>query len=298
MPEQKPPVDLSLSVRLLPGSGSAETAKKNLLNLAEAIADFSSEQHAPSREHPPERDGREIVNSASAEYKKAIKVFASVQQSTIELELKRRSSQIENSKKEGGSEAPKIQRIRAELDLVKKLQEAGIVVARVEGGGEADFVLLPAPENYDFTKLARHLVEKEESAPIAGETREGTPEGATPAMLIHVPRPTTNANPDRPISSVLKAQVKHLHEAEKKLPLRYRTDIFVKGIQTEGEAARYIREVTEAIHAAHKDAAEQRSEGSRRPRKIKRVIEIAACAEEERPRTKRNNVAKKKSRKK
>jgi hypothetical protein len=42
------------------------------------------------------------------------------------------------------------------------------------------------------------------------------------------------------------------------LPLRYRSSIYTHAIRTEGEAAEYIREVTEAIHKAHADAAVKR----------------------------------------
>jgi hypothetical protein len=77
------------------------------------------------------------------------------------------------------------------------------------------------------------------------------------------------------MSSLLRTQVDHLREAESKLPVRYRSDIYVRALKTEGEAARYIRDVTEAIHAAHADA-----ERARRAPKRKRVIEIAAVADE------------------
>ena len=94
--------------------------------------------------------------------------------------------------------------------------------------------------------------------------------------LIDVPRaPMSAYDPERPMSSLLKSQVEHLREAESKLPLRYRSELYVKAIKTEGEAARYIREVTEAIHKAHKAA-----EGARRAPKRKPVIEIAAAADE------------------
>lgn len=90
--------------------------------------------------------------------------------------------------------------------------------------------------------------------------------------LIHVPRPKNAYNPSRPLGSLLKAQVDHLREAESKLPLRYRNgiDTYVKTVKTEGEAAAYIRKVTEAIHDAHADA-----ERARRVPKPKRVIKIA-----------------------
>lgn len=112
--------------------------------------------------------------------------------------------------------------------------------------------------------------------------------------LISVPKPPKSAyNPDRPVGSLLKAQVEHLREAESKLPLRYRTEFYVKAVKTEGEAAKYIREVTEAIHTAHEDA-----EQARRAPKRKRVIEIAAVADEraeqERRRTRKRHPTKRK----
>jgi hypothetical protein len=100
--------------------------------------------------------------------------------------------------------------------------------------------------------------------------------------MIHVPRPAKNSlNLNRPVSALILAQVEHVHTAEKRLPLRYRTDIYVNAIKTEGEAARYISQVTAAIHRAHDDAAKLRT---------KRVpIRKAAPAAvgEERPASKR-----------
>ncbi len=107
--------------------------------------------------------------------------------------------------------------------------------------------------------------------------------------LIHVPRPPKSAkDPSRPVSSLLIAQITHLQHAERRLPERYRTQIYSHAIRTEGEAAQYIREVTEAIHQAHDDAAAKRV---KRMPKGKRGLALAAAAE--RPR--RKSVTKKKS---
>jgi len=81
--------------------------------------------------------------------------------------------------------------------------------------------------------------------------------------IIHVPKPSKKAmNPHRPVSGLLLAQIQHLQHAERRLPLAYRSKIYTHAIQTEGEAARYIREVTEAIHLAHSDAARQRTKSA------------------------------------
>jgi hypothetical protein len=85
---------------------------------------------------------------------------------------------------------------------------------------------------------------------------------------IHVPRPSKNAmNPDRAVSSLLLTQIHHLKEAEKNLPLRHHSGKYIKAIQTEREAAEYIRHVTEAIHKAHGEAAAQRAKHARQRKK-------------------------------
>jgi ArsR family metal-binding transcriptional regulator len=107
--------------------------------------------------------------------------------------------------------------------------------------------------------------------------------------LIHVPRPPKNAmNPNRPVSALLKTQIEHLHEAERRLPLRYRSKIYVNAIKTEAEAAAYISSVTEAIRKAHAEA-----ERARRAPRRKQVVEIAAAAAK--PGRKRVQKAAKKS---
>ena len=110
--------------------------------------------------------------------------------------------------------------------------------------------------------------------------------------VIRVPRPSKKAmNPDRPANALLRSQVEHFRKAERDLPLRYRTDIYVKAIKTEREASRYIREVTEAIHEAHEDAAAERAKVS--SRRAKKGITLAASAAR-RSRKKANSKAKRK----
>ena len=107
--------------------------------------------------------------------------------------------------------------------------------------------------------------------------------------LIHVLEvPAGARDPKRPVSSLLKMQIEHLHQAEQRLPPRYRTDIYVNAIKNEAEAARYIREVTDAIHTAHGDAAHARQVPARKR------FQIAAAAEKTKS-TRVGNVAKKKS---
>jgi hypothetical protein len=125
-----------------------------------------------------------------------------------------------------------------------------------------------------------------------GNTRQmRRTEGVLNMALIPVPKPPKSAyDPDRPMSSLLKSQIEHLRDAEGKLPLRYRSEWYIKAIRTEGEAAKYIRDVTEAIHAAHEDA-----ERARRAPKRKRMIEIAAVADERAEGTRSRRATKKRN---
>jgi ArsR family metal-binding transcriptional regulator len=112
---------------------------------------------------------------------------------------------------------------------------------------------------------------------------------ATKVILPLVPKGALNKN--RAVSGLLKAQILHLHEAERRLPLRHHTDIYINAIKTEGEAAEYIRRVTEAIYSAHADAAARRA---RPKRKAIRGIDIAAVADEgARPKPKNGGKSKK-----
>jgi hypothetical protein len=108
--------------------------------------------------------------------------------------------------------------------------------------------------------------------------------------VIHVPRPDTKKimDPNRPVNTLLKAQMQHLYDAELKLPIAHQTNVYVNAIKTEGEAADYVRRVTEAIHHAHDAAAVQRAKPKRKP-----GIAIAAAAETQRSKLKKPAKSKK-----
>ena len=91
--------------------------------------------------------------------------------------------------------------------------------------------------------------------------------------VIKVPRPPKSAfNKNRPVSALLKNQILHLHEVEKKFPPAHHSGTYINAIKTEGEAAAYIQKVTARLHP----------EGAKRVR-----FDIAASGEiKAKPRTK------------
>jgi len=112
--------------------------------------------------------------------------------------------------------------------------------------------------------------------------------------VIKVPKPPKSAyDPGRPVSSLLKMQMEHLLVPEKRLPVRHHSGIYINAIKTEGEAAAYIRAVTEAIHDAHAEA-----ERARRAPRRKQGIEIAAVADEKAERRLRSKGRKSSGKKK
>lgn len=70
--------------------------------------------------------------------------------------------------------------------------------------------------------------------------------------IIKVPRPPATAfDKARSVSSLLRSHLQHMQKAEFQLPANMQTNVYINAIKTEGEAANYIRKVTERLHAAH-----------------------------------------------
>ena len=67
---------------------------------------------------------------------------------------------------------------------------------------------------------------------------------------IRVPKPAKEAfHKSRPVSDLLRWQIRHMHEVEQHLPHDHRTGINSHAIKTESEASAYIRKVTEKLTA-------------------------------------------------
>src|SRR5271165_6951131 len=67
--------------------------------------------------------------------------------------------------------------------------------------------------------------------------------------VIKVPKPQEGSfNKNRPVSALLKNQILHLHEVERKFPPSQHSGIYINAIKTEGDAAAYIEKVTARLH--------------------------------------------------
>jgi hypothetical protein len=88
---------------------------------------------------------------------------------------------------------------------------------------------------------------------IAAETTDATPTrggGAGEVTVIQLPRlAASSLNKERPISDLIKAQLKHIQHAEGgRLPKNKRSSRKLEEIRTEAQAAAYIAEVTRLLH--------------------------------------------------
>jgi hypothetical protein len=65
-------------------------------------------------------------------------------------------------------------------------------------------------------------------------------------------------NPDRPISSLIRTQLLHLHHAEYlAIPEKERTNININTLHTERQASEYIQKVTALLHKHGRKAAKK-----------------------------------------
>lgn len=79
-------------------------------------------------------------------------------------------------------------------------------------------------------------------------------------------------NPDRPISSLIRTQLLHLHHAEYlAIPEKERTNININTLHTERQASEYIQKVTALLHKHGKKAAKKS-----KPVKKKSAVKRAA----------------------
>jgi len=74
------------------------------------------------------------------------------------------------------------------------------------------------------------------------------PTGDYTAIRIPIP-PASAMNKDRPISSLIQAQLLHIQHAESaRLPKEKRVGVKLEDIHTEAEAASYIAAITKLLH--------------------------------------------------
>jgi hypothetical protein len=119
------------------------------------------------------------------------------------------------------------------------------------------------------------------------------------ALTVELPEFDEEAayNQDRPISSLVRTQLLHLHIAENLwLPERDRTGININHLLTERQASEYIQKVTALLHR-HGKSAKRRAPVGDKPKNGKKVSPKSGTASGSKTRKTRSSARKSKSRK-
>lgn len=142
---------------LLPKGRGSGTSSNVFRESIETIADqsliFEGIELARSR----------IRGLADKDLAEAVATFAANEQQKIDSELKRRTIQAETRKKEAEARIAELKMLEAEMELIKKLRELGLVITRDDHGR---INVLPAPDNFDFASLEQRVRDAEGSDEI------------------------------------------------------------------------------------------------------------------------------------
>lgn len=98
---------------------------------------------------------------------------------------------------------------------------------------------------------------KKAAAAISIRKASASPTLSGEVTYVRIPVPARSSmNKKRPISDLVKAQLQHIHHAERaRVPEHKRDDQRVKKIRTEAQAASYIAAVTKVLHPKRKPAS-------------------------------------------
>jgi hypothetical protein len=136
------------------------------------ISDFADEHHVRPGEllgEGVELGRRKLEGLANHEFSQAVKNFADTEKIKIESELQRRSLESDVARKEAEARKASAEAriheakaIEAELDLVQKLRDAGVLLYKDPTG---NLTVLPAPPKLDFSILQQRVIEAHVAAP-------------------------------------------------------------------------------------------------------------------------------------
>lgn len=94
---------------------------------------------------------RKLEGMANKDFAAALKDFAEAEQKKLDTELRRRSMESEVRRKEAEARLAELGVVEAELELLTKLKEIGVILRRDADG---NLTVLPAPQNVDLLKVA------------------------------------------------------------------------------------------------------------------------------------------------
>jgi hypothetical protein len=129
-------------------------AGKRFSETASSVSRFADEHNV--RPSDVAQEGVELIRTAlhgkaNKELAAALRDFAQAEQSRIETELQRRALESRVRKEEAEAALAELQVVQAEADLLRKLQDLGVILRRDPGGR---LTVLPLASGIDLRTLA------------------------------------------------------------------------------------------------------------------------------------------------
>ena len=141
---------------LLPADwrGRAGQRFRRMMNSISEFAESNGVRPADLAEEAVDLGRRKLHGSANRDLAAAVKDFAEAEQKRIQNELQRRSLESQVEREEAETRLAKLKVLDAEVELLNKLTEAGVVLHFDERG---NLTVLPAVVGCDLGKLAKRL---------------------------------------------------------------------------------------------------------------------------------------------
>ncbi len=156
-----------VSVRL------ASRAGKAFGEIAEIIAKYSSDQNVNPGVDDAYPGSARFESDVPREYIAALRLFSDAERLKIES-VSRREGEIGSEGPKSETSSTKERALRAEVELVSKLKQIGVVFAHDARG---DLTVLPAPTDYDYEGLAEKLSKTSSSLPLVqSQAVQGSPQ--------------------------------------------------------------------------------------------------------------------------
>jgi hypothetical protein len=140
-------------------------------NTVDTVTEFAEEHHLRPGDLAGEAVNlgrRALHGKANKDFAAATKDFAEAEQIEIENELKRRAGESDIRKQEAEARLAEIRVIDAEIELLRKMKEIGVVLHRDDRGR---LTALPLPQNCDLEELAQRRILDSGAIPVEDKQR-------------------------------------------------------------------------------------------------------------------------------
>lgn len=142
----------------------------------DTVVEFAEEHHLHPTDLASEAVNlgrRTLHGKANKDLAAAAKDFAEAEQIKIENELKRRAGESDIRRQEAEARLAEIKVLDAEVELLRKMNEIGVVLHRDNSGR---LTVLPLPQDCNLEELAQRKLLDSDTTPIVNKDRTSSGE--------------------------------------------------------------------------------------------------------------------------